>query len=65
MPDHESAETAWRLFSFIADKDPESVATKDDAVAVFRDCLAATRGDDARRPEMPAGLGRPDADPFG
>ena len=65
MPDQESVDAAWRLFSFIAEKDPGSVATKDDAIAVFRECVDALRKGDARGPDMPAGIGRPDADPFG
>ncbi|WP_271300662.1 hypothetical protein [Sphingomonas sp. CV7422] len=32
---------AFALFEHIAAKDPGSVATKDDAIAVFRECMEA------------------------
>ncbi|MDY0957865.1 hypothetical protein SOM26_04115 [Sphingomonas sp. CFBP8993] len=35
------AAVAFALFQHIADKDPGSVAVKDDAISVFRECMAA------------------------
>ncbi|WP_230772268.1 hypothetical protein [Sphingomonas sp. Leaf4] len=35
------AAVAFALFQHIADTDPQAVATKDSAIAVFRECIAA------------------------
>ncbi len=50
------AAVAFALFQHIAEKDPASVAAKDDAIAVFRECMAAVglrgeRGDAVREPK--------------
>ncbi len=50
------AAVAFALFQHIADKDPQSVAAKDDAIAVFRECMAAVgqrgdRGEGSREPK--------------
>ncbi len=47
------AAVAFALFQHIADRDPESVATKDAAIAVFRECMAAVgyRADGNREPK--------------
>ncbi len=47
------AAVAFALFQHIADTDPQAVATKDAAVAVFRECIAAVgqRGEGGREPK--------------
>ncbi|KTT70153.1 hypothetical protein [Sphingomonas sanguinis] len=35
------AAIAFALFQHIAERDPQSVAAKDDAISVFRECMAA------------------------
>lgn len=50
------AAVAFALFQHIAEKDPGAVAMKDDAIAVFRECIAAVgqhgeRADITREPK--------------
>lgn len=52
------AAVAFALFQHIADRDPDSVAKKDDAISVFRECMAAVgRGGDASHEPRPIRLG--------
>lgn len=55
------AAVAFALFQHIAERDPGSVAAKDDAIAVFRECMSAVgqRGEhaDVVREPKPIRLG--------
>lgn len=53
------AAIAFALFQHIAERDPQAVAAKDDAIAVFRECMEAVghRADGASHEPRPIRLG--------
>jgi len=53
------AAIAFALFQHIAERDPQAVAAKDDAIAVFRECIEAVghRAESASNETRPIRLG--------